>query len=125
MSVFPIPTNFSGLIRPRSSKTQLFSGTGTTMSSTTALALQGYIGAGSVIVGAYVQGAQASTDYKISISGAYAAYTGDVAKFTGVVPVPSSLNGAFGVPLTQDSYVIVSTSGSSVTIPKAIITYIE
>lgn len=125
MSVFPIPTNFSGLIRPRSSKTQLFSGTGTTMSSGTPVALQGYIGAGSVIVSAYVGGAAASTTYTISITGAYAAYTGDVAKFFGVAPVPSTLNGAFGVPLTQDSYVIVSTSGTTVAIPKAIITYIE
>jgi hypothetical protein len=124
MSVYPIPTNFSGLISPRGMQTTIFSttGTGAAMGSTTAN-LQGYLGAGSVIVGAYLKSGSASgVTYTASITGAYSAYGGTVATFSGVTP--ATIGAAYGVPITQDSYIVITSTSSSALLPSAIITYL-
>jgi len=124
MSVYPIPTNFSGLISPRGMQTTIFSttGTGLAMGSTTAK-LQGYLGAGSVIVGAYLKsGTTTAVTYTVSITGAYSAYGGNVATFSGVTP--ATVDVAYGVPITQDSYIVITSTSTAALLPSAIITYL-
>lgn len=124
MSVYPIPTNFSGLINPRGMQTTIFSATGTGVAMGSATAnLQGYLGAGSVIVGAYLKSGSASgVTYTVSITGAYATYGGTVATFSGVTP--ATLGAAYGVPITQDSYVVIASTSTTALLPSAIISYL-
>jgi len=92
------------------------------MATSAAVPLAGTVGSGAVIVGAYLaSGSTGTVTYTLSVTGA-AAGGGTVATFTGVTP--ATLGAQYGVPLTQDSYVTVTSNSSTAFLPKAIITYL-
>jgi len=123
MSIFPIPTNFSGLIAPRVLQTTIFStaGSGLASGTTAAVPLLGTLGSGVVIVGAYLTSGTSGNTYTLSVTGAAAG--GTVGTFTGVTPL--TLGAQYGVPLAQDSYVTVSSASGAALLPKAVITYLS
>ncbi len=126
MSGFPIPTNFSGLVTPRVVHTTIFStpSSGIAMGTLAAVPLLGTLGSGAVIVGAYLtSGSSGTNTYTLSVTGA-AAGGGSVATFVNGGVTPATLAAQYGVPLTQDSYVTITSLSTTAQLPKAIITYL-
>ena len=124
MSVYPIPTNFTGLIAPRSFTCSIFSTTGTAGGSTK-VPLQGYLGAGTVITSAQLIAPVASTNYTVSINGASPSLTGDVGTYASATSMFTLNPTVAFVPLQQDSYLTITASGTATTVtPSVALTYL-
>ena len=124
MSVYPIPTNFTGLIAPRSFTCSIFSTTGSAVGSTK-VPLQGYLGAGTVITNAQLIAPVAATSYTVSINGASPSFTGDVGSYSSATSIFTLDPTVAFVPLRQDSYLTVTATGTATTVtPSVALTYL-
>ena len=136
MSVFPIPTNFTGLIEPRMMRANIFTANGVNIgnsgSITTYTPLAGSIGAGSILAGTYLvapsgpNGISGAVTFTVSLGGTNPDLTGDVATFMGAQFMYAGQYYAGVVP--QDSYVQISATASdtwSVATPSVLIQYLS
>ena len=136
MSIANIPTNFVNLVEPRQLRTNIFTPSsasngivGPSASTPSFSVLQGSIGAGSAILNLILcspQGFSSTVTYTVSISGANAAYTGDVASFQGNVlwkPLAYLCSASLG----QDSFFVVSAVGTPTTTatPNVMVQYLD